>query len=101
MSSRFNSSNTSITAFADFRKDYHFITADISFTGDLGEQCAEGYHFCKFNVTAVDDGTVWLYYQLENEDGSDVYLHVDKNLTEDEKIFFHALVNKWEVEHAN
>lgn len=45
MFNRFNSSNTSITAFVDFRKDYHFITADINFTGDLGESCPEGYHF--------------------------------------------------------
>lgn len=101
MSSRFNSSNTSITAFADSRKDYHFITADINFTGDMGEQCAAGYHFCKFNIIAFDNGVVWVFYQLENEDGSDVYLRVEKNLTKDEKIFFHDLVNKWEAEHAN
>lgn len=100
MSNRFNSSNTSITAFADFRKDYHFITADINFTGDLGEPCSEGYHFCKFNINVFDNGAVWLYYQLENEDGSDVYLRMEKNLTEDEKIFFRELVNKWETEHA-
>lgn len=79
MSSRFNSSNTSITAFADFRKGYHFITADINFAGDLGEQCAEGYHFCKFNICVFDNGAVWLSYQLENEDGSDVYLRMGKN----------------------
>lgn len=78
MSNRFNSSNTSITAFVDFRKDYHFITADIAFSGDLGEQCAEGYHFCKFNINVFDNGVVWLHYLLENEDGSDVYLRTEK-----------------------
>lgn len=101
MSSRFDSSNTSITAFADLRKEYHFITADINFTGDLGEPCAEGYHFCKFNINVFDSGAVWLSYQLENEDGSDVHLRIGKKLTEDEKIFFRELVNKWEAEHAN
>lgn len=101
MSNRFNSSNTFITAFTDFRKDYHFITAGINFTGDLGEQYTEGYHFCKFSINAFDDGAVWLYCHLENEDGSDAYLHMEKNLTEDEKIFFHDLVNKWEAEHTN
>lgn len=96
MSSRFNSSNTSITAFADLRKDYHFITADINFTGDLGKPCSEGYHFCKFNIIVFDNDAVWLYYLFENEDGSDVYLRIEKNLMEDEKIFFRELVVEWD-----